>query len=293
MATPGRLIDFIWNTRLDLTQVRTAVLDEADEMLKMGFIEDVDFIMSCMIHQHQTLLFSATMPREIERLTKAYLKDPVKVELNRDQKAPQSLEHYFQHIGGKRLDVLLDFLNDDTVEQAIVFSNSRDKGQTLYQSLRKRVDSLEFIHGGLDQERRTSIFTRFKRKQIKVMVATDVAGRGLDFTHVSHVINYDFPLGLESYTHRTGRTGRMGRKGVALTFVGDRDLRNLKRLLQKNRIEPIWRGSAPDMDKAPKRSGGGGRGSRSGSGKGGRPRSGRGRRPRSGRGKPAAKASSA
>jgi ATP-dependent RNA helicase DeaD len=255
VATPGRLIDFLWNTDLDLTQVRAVVLDEADEMLKMGFIEDVDFILSCLIHQHRTLLFSATMPREIDRLARTYLKDPVRVELNKDQIAPQSLAHHFLHTGRNRLQALMDYLKKENIQQALMFCNSRDKATDLHKDLQSRVDSLDFIHGGLDQERRISIFNRFRRKQIKFMVATDVAARGLDFTHVTHVINYDFPFSSQIYTHRTGRTGRMGRVGTAMTFVANRDLGSLKTLLKENRIEPVWCGPEPDLEGASSRAG--------------------------------------
>ena len=253
VATPGRLIDFLWNTDLNLTQVRTVVLDEADEMLKMGFIEDVDFILSCLIHEHRTLLFSATMPREIERLARTYLDNPVRVELNKDQIAPQSLAHHFQWTSRSRLQDLVDYLHTEEIGQAILFCNSRDKVAALQKDLQNKIDSLDFIHGGLDQDRRISIFNKFRRKRIRFMVATDVAARGLDFTHVTHVINYDFPRSPLSYTHRTGRTGRMGREGTAMTFVSDRDLGNLKALLGSNRIEPVWRGREPDLARAPSR----------------------------------------
>ena len=291
VATPGRLIDFIWNHRLDLTHVKTVVLDEADEMLKMGFIEDVDFIMECMLQEHQTLLFSATMPNEIERLTQQYLKEPVRIQLNRDQKAPQSLIHTFQHVGRQRFDALVDYIKDSDIQQGIVFCNSRDKASDLCRDLQRRIDSVDIIHGGLDQDRRTSIFRRFRQKKIRFMIATDVAGRGLDFSHVTHVINYDFPFNNEIYTHRTGRTGRMGREGTALTFVGDRELRDLKRLLNANDIEAHWEGEEPDLNNIRAKRGGGGRGGRDGGGGGrssGRGRGGRGGRRRGGE-KPAAK----
>ncbi len=291
VATPGRLIDFIWNHRLDLTHVKTVVLDEADEMLKMGFIEDVDFIMECMLQEHQTLLFSATMPNEIERLTQQYLKEPVRIQLNRDQKAPQSLIHTFQHVGRQRFDALVDYIKDSDIQQGIVFCNSRDKASDLCRDLQRRIDSVDIIHGGLDQDRRTSIFRRFRQKKIRFMIATDVAGRGLDFSHVTHVINYDFPFNNEIYTHRTGRTGRMGREGTALTFVGDRELRDLKRLLDANDIEAHWEGEEPDLNNIRAKRGGGGRGGRDGGGggrSGGRGGGGRGGRRRGGE-KPAAK----
>ena len=248
VATPGRLIDFLWNTDLvDLTQVHTVVLDEADEMLKMGFIEDIDFIMSCLIHEHETLLFSATMPAGVDHLARSYLENPVRIELNKDQKAPQSLAHHFQHVGNNRLRDLVDYLRAEKTTQAIIFCNSRDSGSNLHKELQKHFKSLEYIHGGLDQDRRISIFNRFRSKKIRLMVATDVAGRGLDFTHVSHVINYDFPRTPEIYTHRTGRTGRMGRLGTAMTFVAGRDLDSLKDMLRLNHLEPVWRGEKPQL----------------------------------------------
>jgi ATP-dependent RNA helicase DeaD len=250
VATPGRLIDLIWNTDLDLSRVATLVLDEVDEMLDMGFLEDVDFIMSCLIHEHQTLLFSATMPTEISRLARTYLKDPLWIELNKEHRAPQSIQHYFQHTGPNRLPTLIDYLHSEDIQQSIIFCNSRDKGFRLLSDLRGTFKSLAFMHGGLDQEQRTFIFNQFRHQQIKLMIATDVAARGLDFTHVSHVINYDAPRSHDIYTHRTGRTGRMGRRGIAMTLVTDRDLKDIKRLLQSHCIVPIWRGPAPNLGSA-------------------------------------------
>ena len=277
VATPGRLIDLIWNHRLDLAQVKSVVLDEADEMLKMGFIEDVDFIMSCMMQEHQTLLFSATMPKEVERLTQQYLNEPERIELNREQRAPQSLDHYFQHVGRQRLDVLVDYIEANDVKQGIIFCNSRDRASELLNSLQKRVRSLEIIHGGLDQDRRTSIVRRFRQKKVRFMIATDVAGRGLDFSHVTHVINYDFPFNSETYTHRTGRAGRMGRQGTAITFVSDRDLVDLKRLFQSSPIEAHWIGDQPDLESV-RGKGKGRRGNDRGGQRSKRPRRGRGSR---------------
>jgi ATP-dependent RNA helicase DeaD len=257
VATPGRLIDFLYNTTsIDLSHVRILALDEADEMLKMGFIEDVDFILSCLINEHQTLLFAATMPDEINRLIGTYLKDPVRVELNKEQISPQSLLHHFRYVGLRdRLNALTEYLQEERVSQAIIFCNSRHHGEKLLKDLKGKFDSLEYIHGGLQQSKRTSIFDRFRRHEITLMVATDVAGRGLDFSHVTHVINYDYPAGQETYTNRTGRTGRMGRLGTAMTFVTDKELGALKVLLEKNRINPKWHGSIPDLQNIPRRKG--------------------------------------
>jgi ATP-dependent RNA helicase DeaD len=279
VATPGRLIDFLYNTPLTLSHVRTVVLDEADEMMNMGFIDDVNFIMSCVVHEHQTLLFSATMPQRIRQLVEKYLKNPVHIHLNKDQVAPQSLTHTFQMVDThRRYDALRSYIKNNEITQAIIFCNSRHGGEKLYDRLRKEVKSIEFIHGGLDQSVRTSIFRRFRNKEITCMIATDIAGRGLDFSHVSHVINYDFPIHCENYTHRTGRAGRMGREGIALSFVTERDLRLLATVLQASKIEPAWLGEAPELTRL---SGGHGR---SGRGRSSFARSGRRRKHRSSQG---------
>ena len=253
VATPGRLIDLLYNTPLSLSQVRTFVLDEADEMLNMGFLTDVEFLFSCLIHEHQTLLFSATMPQEIKTLAKRYLRDPEIIELNVDQIAPQSLVHSFHQIRPHhRFEALVQYIRENSPKQAILFCNSRRNSEALYDHLKKELDSVEIIHGGLEQAKRTSLFRRFKRLDIRYMIATDIASRGLDFSHTSHVINYDFPTHAEAYTHRTGRTARMGREGVALTFYTQHDLRKLRTLLRVNHIlKPVWIGQEPDLNKVP------------------------------------------
>ncbi len=248
IATPGRLIDHLYNGELSLSEVKTLVLDEADEMLNMGFIDDVKFIMSCIIADHQTLLFSATMPEDITDLATSCLHEPLTIELNRENIAPQNISHYFNFLpAGQRLPAIREYLKDETPKQAIIFCNSKRNSEKLFNQLKGGLKSLEYIHGGLDQSHRTSIFNRFKKGGIKTLLATDVAGRGLDFTRVSHVINFDFPRNAEIYTHRTGRTGRMGNAGTAMTFITDRDLPAMKRLLHDNRITPLWLGTAPDL----------------------------------------------
>jgi ATP-dependent RNA helicase DeaD len=249
VATPGRLIDMLYNTPLKLSDVKMFVLDEADEMLNMGFITDVEFILSCMIHDHQTLLFSATMPQAIQKLTAKYLKNPETIKLNVDQIAPKTLEHHFQPVNrSSHLEKLVKYIREEEPTQAIIFCNSRRNCETLKISLKSKLQSVDMIHGGMDQSRRTSLFNKFKRKEIKFMIATDIASRGLDFSHTTHVMNYDFPMSMEAYTHRTGRTARMGRKGFAMTFYTKGDLQDLKRLLTVNHIKPIWKGPKPDMD---------------------------------------------
>ena len=276
VATPGRLIDYIWNNPLPLDSMRTVVLDEADEMMKMGFVENVDFIFSCIMHDVQTLLFSATMPKAVARLAKTYQKDPVQIALNKDQIAPQSLTHCFKVVtNANQEDQLHEYLRSNKVGQGLVFCNSRSRSSQLYRTLRSTQPSVEIIHGGLDQPQRSSVFRKFKSKEIDLLVATDVAARGLDFNKVTHVFNFDFPKTEEAYTHRTGRAGRMGREGVAVTFVTSRDLGALRRLISTNGIEPVWLGGEPELRSSLSSSGA--RGRRRGGRESGRSRSNRSR----------------
>ncbi|MGW8160964.1 MAG: DEAD/DEAH box helicase [Desulfobulbales bacterium] len=262
VATPGRLIDHLYNSTLTLEQVRIVVLDEADEMLNMGFIDDVKFILSCIMNKHQTLLFSATMPPDIEELANAFLHDPVRIRLNLEDASPRSITHRFRFINNQyRLQTLKHYLKKENPDQAIIFCNSKRNGAHLFRKLKGVADSLEYIHGGLEQSVRTSIFNRFKQGKIRVLIATDVAGRGLDFSGVSHIINYDFPGTPESYVHRTGRTGRMGRMGIAISLVSSRDLLAVKNLIAAKGITPAWDGRMPDLQKlaAKRKTGAGGR----------------------------------
>ena len=255
VATPGRLIDLLYNTPLSLSEVRTFVLDEADEMLNMGFIGDVELILSCLIHEHQTLLFSATMPKAIEMLARKFLKDPLTLYMTDKHKTPQSLLHHFLEAHPRhRTEALEKFLAKAKPKQCIIFCNSRSNAEKLYDHLKDRRKGVEIIHGGLEQPRRTSLFNRFKRMEITTMVATDLASRGLDFAHATHVINFDFPKNVDAYTHRTGRTARMGRKGTALSLYGRADLRGIKAIIDVNKIEPVWEnGKAPDLNNLPKK----------------------------------------
>jgi len=249
IATPGRLIDLLRNSPLNLSQVQTFILDEADEMLNMGFITDIEFIISCLIHEHQTLLFAATMPKEIKHLAKKYLKNPVTLELNVVQVAPLSLCHQFQQTTWrKKFASLLQYIKDTKPTQAIIFCKSRRNCENLFDKLKKEINSVDMIHGGMEQSRRSSLYNRFKKKQLKTIVATGIASRGLDFSHVTHVINYDFPDSPLAYTHRSGRTARMGRKGTAVTFFSTHDLHTLKTIIKNNNIDPVWLSADPQLN---------------------------------------------
>ncbi len=255
VATPGRLIDLIHTGQISFREVRTVVLDEADEMLDMGFLEDVEFILSCILTNHQTLLFSATMPREIEKLIHRFLHNQVRIELNSEMVAPSSLVHVFEYVPSSdmREDVLLGFLQDrSNYRQVLIFCNSRFKGEDLYHAIRRKIPRCVYLHGGMEQDSRTRIFDDFKQGTLPILLATDVAARGLDFSNVSHVINFEFPRTAVSYTHRTGRTGRMGRKGTALSFVTSRDLPVCFDVIRDNHLSPEWLGKTPtenDIDR--------------------------------------------
>jgi ATP-dependent RNA helicase DeaD len=246
VATPGRLLDYLYSGVVSFKHVKCAILDEADELLKVGFLEDIEFIMSCIIHEHQTLLFSATMPEDIKKLAHDCLRDPRHISLISERKAPASIDHYFAYYHPKdKLAELVKYLKEEDVKQALIFCNARHMVDKLHGSIRKEFENVGYIHAGLSQDKRSSVFRQFKNVKIRYLLASDVAGRGLDFSHVSHVINWSLPRGRELYTHRTGRTGRMGRKGKALTFVTRHELSDLRELIHRNDISPLWIGKDP------------------------------------------------
>ena len=246
VATPGRLIDLLYDGVVSLSNVKCVILDEADELLQEGFIEDIEFIMSCMINKHQTLLFAATMDDNITKLSQDYLKDPRYISLIKKRAAPISIEHYFTYLHPNRKGAeLTKYLEGEDVSQAIIFCNARHKVDNLFRDIRKRYKGIEYIHAGLSQDKRSSIFRKFKTKKLRYLIATDVAGRGLDFTHVSHVVNWDLPDNGTQYTHRTGRSGRMGRKGRAFTLVTRSDLPKLREIIRTKKITPRWIGKNP------------------------------------------------
>jgi len=246
VATPGRLMDVIYNGRISLSNIKAVVLDEVDELLNEGFLEDTRFILSCIRQKHQTLLFSATMPSAIKELANEQMENPVHITLISDQKMPKSLTHQFifVHPNDKKKE-LLRYIQNEDIQQAIIFSNSRSGVDSLYHDLKREVKDIDFIHGGLQQRVRSSIFRKFKNKKLRYLIATDVAGRGLDFSHVTHILNLDFPREREQYTHRTGRAGRMGRKGKAVSFIIRKDLPKLRSVIKTHNIQAVWLGENP------------------------------------------------
>jgi superfamily II DNA/RNA helicase len=219
IGTPGRLKDHIDARRLNLSMFKTVVLDEADRMLDMGFIADVRLMMSQMDTDRHTLFFSATLSTEIERLIHEFLKNPARISV-KTQDTSKNIDQDVIHIKNKtKFDVLLDLLKDEDFTKVLVFSRTKHGTEKLAKALKQAGISAESIHGDKTQGARLKALGDFKAERVKVLVATDVAARGLDISDISHVINYDLPATYEDYIHRIGRTGRAAKKGKALTFI--------------------------------------------------------------------------
>ncbi|HEY1388065.1 MAG TPA: DEAD/DEAH box helicase [Ktedonobacterales bacterium] len=233
VGTPGRLLDHLNRKTLDLSTVRFVVLDEADEMLDMGFIEDIESILATLPGEHQSALFSATIPPRITRLAEQYLRNPVRVSVAaREAVAPRVRQVYYEAPYPAKAEVLSRILDLETPESAIVFVNTRREADIISEQLNGLGYLAQAIHGEITQAQRERALERFRAGRTQVLVATDVAARGLDIPDVSHIINYDLPLDAESYVHRIGRTGRAGRSGEAITLVTPRERRQLRLIEQ-------------------------------------------------------------
>ena len=224
VATPGRLLDLLEKGVLDLSGVRTVVLDEADEMLKMGFIEDVENILAATPETRQTALFSATLPGPIRRLADKYMRDPQSVTIAREQVTAEMIEQRCYMVNQRdKLAALTRLFEVENITSALIFARTRVGTGELANELTLRGFPAEALNGDLSQDARERIMARFRNNQIKVLVATDVAARGLDVDDISHVFNYDLPDEAEVYVHRVGRTGRAGKAGLAISLVTPRE----------------------------------------------------------------------
>ncbi|HEY0607585.1 MAG TPA: DEAD/DEAH box helicase [Herpetosiphonaceae bacterium] len=229
VGTPGRLLDHIRRGTLKLDRVGTVVLDEADEMLDMGFIEDIEAILQETPETRQTALFSATMPGPIAELARRYMRDPQRITVQAEQMTVPQIRQVYYEVGGRdKFEILARILDFETPTSAIIFCRTKSEVDSLGERLIARAFPAETLHGDLSQVQRDRVMGRFRSSQVELLVATDVAARGLDVEHVSHVINYDIPLDPEIYVHRIGRTGRAGRTGTAITLVTPRERRLLK-----------------------------------------------------------------
>ncbi len=250
VGTPGRLIDHLERGSLSLEDVQCVVLDEADRMLDMGFIHDVERILGRIKRKHQTACFSATIPDEVLRLTKKYMKNPREILIEMEDLNVKEISQYFcQADFAGKLEALLELLGDEKVQRAIVFCRTRRSSFWLSESLRRRNQNATAINGDLTQRQRDRAMQSFRNGSSRILVATDVAGRGLDIDDVTHIINYDVPEDPHSYFHRIGRTGRAGKTGTAVTIVSAQqsaDFRVIQRMAN-NRIEPLHLKSRQNM----------------------------------------------
>jgi ATP-dependent RNA helicase DeaD len=224
VGTPGRLIDHINRKTLKLGNVHTVILDEADEMLNMGFIEDIESILSETPSERQTVLFSATMPAPIQRMAEKFMKDPQIIRVKTKEMTVPSIEQFYVEVQEKnKFDVLTRLLDIQSPELAIIFGRTKRRVDELSEALIQRGYTAEGIHGDLSQAKRMSVLRKFKEGTVDILVATDVAARGLDISGVTHVYNFDIPQDPESYVHRIGRTGRAGKAGMAIMFMTPRE----------------------------------------------------------------------
>ncbi|MCA1027933.1 MULTISPECIES: DEAD/DEAH box helicase [Cytobacillus] len=250
VGTPGRILDHINRKTLKLDHVKKVILDEADEMLNMGFIDDIEKILSSVPEEKHTLLFSATMPPAIQRIAERFMKEPQIVRVKAKEMTVPLIEQYYIEVQEKnKFDVLTRLLDIQSPELAIVFGRTKRRVDELSEALSLRGYNAEGIHGDLSQAKRMSVLRKFKEGSIDVLVATDVAARGLDISGVTHVYNFDIPQDPESYVHRIGRTGRAGKEGMAMTFINPRE-KSYLRIVEKTTKKKMERMAAPTLDQA-------------------------------------------
>lgn len=244
VGTPGRVMDHLRRGTLNFDALKIVILDEADEMLRMGFIEDVEWILAQATGTLQTALFSATMPPEVRRIADRYLRQPVTVEIEHKSLAVPTVTQRYLHVSEKqKLDVLSHVLETETEpgEAVLIFARTKVGAAELAEKLQARGYAVEPMHGDMSQAMRETVIRRLRNGQVEIVVATDVAARGLDVERIGFVVNYDIPYDMEAYVHRIGRTGRAGRPGKAVLFVTPREQRLMRNIEQfvKQRIEPM------------------------------------------------------
>ncbi|MBI4955232.1 MAG: DEAD/DEAH box helicase, partial [Myxococcales bacterium] len=241
VATPGRMLDHLRRRTLDPSNIRTLVLDEADEMLSMGFERELNAIMERLPENRQTLLFSATLPPDIERMARTKLRKPEFITLSGDHIGALEIQHFIYFVSGDKLAALAAILEVENPEGALIFCNTREATERLAQGLCRLGYDADWLNGDLPQSDREKTMRAAREGRLRYLVATDVAARGIDISHLTHVINYDFPQDAEAYVHRTGRTGRAGRTGTAVSLVNPQDIGALYLVRLTYKIRPIER----------------------------------------------------
>ncbi len=248
VGTPGRVLDHMKRGTLDLSQIKCLVLDEADEMLRMGFIEDVEYVLKETPSERQVALFSATMPAVIRRIAQTYLKDPAEVTIkSKTSTATNIRQRYWLVSGYNKLDALTRILEAESFDGMIIFARTKAATQELADKLEARGYNVAALNGDMEQRARELTVNRLKDGRLDIVVATDVAARGLDVERISHVFNYDIPTDTESYVHRIGRTGRAGRSGEAILFVSPRE-RHMLKLIERATRQPITPMELPSIE---------------------------------------------
>lgn len=248
IGTPGRVVDLILRGKLKLDSIEFVVLDEADEMLNMGFKDDLDQILGSTPSTKQTLLFSATMPKEVKRIAQNYMNDPVQIETARANQSAANIDHFYYLVNHKtRFNVLQRIADVNPDIYGIVFCRTRKETQQVADKLIKGGYNADALHGDLSQAQRDYVMGKFRSQHLQILVATDVAARGLDVDNITHVINYNLPDELESYIHRSGRTARAGRSGQSIALVSTREMSRL-RALEKKIGKPIELQRVPTGD---------------------------------------------
>src|SRR5690625_914739 len=250
VATPGRLLDHMRRRTIQTDEIKIVVLDEADEMLNMGFVDDIKAILRSVPKKRQTLLFSATMPKEIRAIATTLMKSPVEIKVKAREMTVENTEQFFMEVNeNRKFNTLTNHLDIATPDLAIVFARTKRRVDEIAEGLQIRGIRAEGIHGDLTQGKRMSVLNKFKHKRIEVLVATDVAARGLDISGVTHVYNFDIPQDPESYVHRIGRTGRAGEMGDAISLVTPREIPHLQMIQQVTKSQ-IKRLMAPTDQEA-------------------------------------------
>ncbi len=231
VATPGRLIDMIERKAIDLQKVKYVVLDEADEMLNMGFRDDIDFVLKNTINRESTWLFSATMPAEVKAISRNFMKNPQEITVGKKNTANVNIDHqYFITPAQSRFETLKRLVDFNPGMYGIIFTRTKADAQEITERLVKEGYDIEALHGDLTQQQRDKVMQRFRQKSIQILIATDVAARGIDVEGITHVINFELPDDMEVYTHRSGRTARAGKSGICISICHSREAFKIKQL---------------------------------------------------------------